>query len=517
MAHKVTAPAMQRAQRLLEQRVTPFITQRPLNFTVTATEEWFESPSYDTATSSPVQPFAIGSKWGRAWHTRWFHLQAVVPEELSNVPLVAYMDLGFVGRGDGFQVEAVAWRNGEIVHAIQPDRRLIHLGTQTAGSEIDIWVEAAATPIIAGHEYGYGPTTFGDPATAPTTPIYTLRSAHIANFNSEVNDLAIALHAVIDLAVDLPDNSPQRARIFSALEKCDLALDVAHVIETASTARQALDAVLTVGNGPSAHRITATGHAHLDTAWLWPIRETRRKAVRTFANAVHLLEQNPDAVYCHSQAQHYSWVAEDAPGIFAKVVKFVQEGRWEPVGGMWVETDLNLPDGESLLRQVVQGQRAFNDWFGHTCNGAFLPDDFGYPGGLPQIVAHGGCKWFFTQKLSWNETNKFPHHTFWWEGIDGTSVFTHFSPVDTYNAIMTTSQLRFAERNFRDHAGASSSLVLYGHGDGGGGPTQTMIDRSRLAADLEGVPRVSFGKVKDFFADTIDEYGASAPRWVGEM
>jgi hypothetical protein len=243
MAHKVTAPAMQRAQRLLEQRVTPFITQRPLNFTVTATDEWFESPSYDTATSAPVQTFAIGSKWGRAWHTRWFHLQSVVPEELSNVPLVAYMDLGFVGRGDGFQVEAVAWRNGEIVHAIQPDRRLIHLGTQTAGSEVDIWVEAAATPIIAGHEYGYGPTTFGDPSTAPTTPIYTLRAAYIATFNSEVNDLAIALHAVIDLALDLPDNSPQRSRIFSALEKCDLALDVAHVIETASTARQALDAL----------------------------------------------------------------------------------------------------------------------------------------------------------------------------------------------------------------------------------------------------------------------------------
>jgi len=242
------------------------------------------------------------------------------------------MDLGFVGRGDGFQVEAVAWRNGEIVHAIQPDRRLIHLGTQPAGGQIDIWVEAAATPIIAGHEYGYGPTTFGDPATAPTTPIYTLRAAHVAVFNSEVNDLAIALHCAIDLA-----------------------LDVAHVIETAKTARQTLDAVLAVENGPSAHRITATGHAHLDTAWLWPIRETRRKAVRTFANAVHLLEQNPDAVYCHSQAQHYSWVATDAPDIFAKVVKFVQEGRWEPVGGMWVETDLNLPDGESLLRQVVQG------------------------------------------------------------------------------------------------------------------------------------------------------------------
>jgi alpha-mannosidase len=230
-----------------------------------------------------------------------------------------------------------------------------------------------------------------------------------------------------------------------------------------------------------------------------------------------LLTKNPDAVYCHSQAQHYAWVAEDAPDILARVKELVHEGRWEVIGGMWVETDLNLPSGESLLRQLAQGQRAFREWFGVTCTGAFLPDDFGYPGSLPQIVAHGECNWFFTQKLSWNETNKFPHHTFWWEGIDGTQVFTHFSPVDTYNAIMTPSQLRFAERNYKDHAGSSHSLVLYGHGDGGGGPTQTMIDRGRLASDLENVPRVTFGTVAGFFEKSQKEYGATAPRWVGEM
>jgi alpha-mannosidase len=184
---------------------------------------------------------------------------------------------------------------------------------------------------------------------------------------------------------------------------------------------------------------------------------------------------------------------------------------------MWVETDLNLPSGESLIRQMVQGQRAFDGWFGVRCNGAFLPDDFGYPGSLPQIVALGGAEWFFTQKLSWNETNSFPHHTFWWEGIDGTNVFTHFSPIDTYNALLTPGQLRFAERNFKDHRGASSSLALYGHGDGGGGPTQTMVDLGRIAANLEGVPRVQFGRVRDFFADAQDEYGDDAPRWIGEM
>ena len=517
MAHRITAPAMQRAQRLLDQRITPAITRGAVSAIVTSTEEFFIAPDYDTATTSQVSPFVIGTKWGRAWHTRWFHLHAVVPDYLADTPIAMYVDLGFVGRGDGFQVEATAWRDGKIVHAIQPDRRLVHCGSHQPGEVIDMWVEAAATPIIAGHEYGYGPTSFGDPATAPTTPIYTLRAAQLVGYNSDINTLAVSLHALIDLAIDLPDRTPQRARLFAAFEKCDAVLDPTDVAGTAVRAQHELNRVLSVGNGPAAHHITATGHAHLDTAWLWPIRETRRKAVRTFANAVHLLAINPDAVYCHSQAQHYAWVAQDAPDIFARVVELVREGRWEVVGGMWVETDLNLPSGESLLRQMVQGQRAFSEWFGITCNGAFLPDDFGYPGSLPQIVAHGGAEWFFTQKLSWNETNKFPHHTFWWEGIDGTQVFTHFSPVDTYNALLTPSQLRFAERNYQDHIGSSHSLVLYGHGDGGGGPTQTMIDRGRLAADFENVPRVSFGTVADFFATAQTEYGETAARWVGEM
>jgi alpha-mannosidase len=406
---------MQRARRLLDQRITPFVTTGAINFAVTSTEEWFESPGYEAAVASPVTPFAIGSKWGQAWHTRWFHLTAVVPQHLASIDIAAYVDIGFNGRGDGFQTEALAYMNGQIVHAIQPDRRLLHLGAHDVGTEIDIWVEAAATPIIAGHEYGYGPTSFGNPATAPTHAVYTFRAAQLVAFNAAINDLAIALHAVIDLTIDLPDNSPQRARSFAALEQCDLALDVNDVNGTAEGALRTLDAVLGVGNGPSAHMITATGHAHLDTAWLWPIRETRRKAVRTFANAVDLLTKNPDAVYCHSQAQHYAWVAEDAPDIFARVTELVREGRWEVIGGMWVETDLNLPSGESLLRQLAQGQRSFREWFGITCSGAFLPDDFGYPGSLPQIVSHGECNWFFTQKLSWNETNKFPHNTFWWE------------------------------------------------------------------------------------------------------
>ncbi len=508
---------MQRARRLLDQRVQPCVTHSSLSFEVFASEELFETVSYEKAIALSLSPFAIGTRWGKAWHTVWFKLVATVPANLAGQPLVAAIDLGFNGRGDGFQVEGLAYRHGKIVQAVQPDRRLVHLGSSAVGEVIELWVEAAATPIIAGHAFGYGPTPLGDPATSGNAPLYQLRRAELAVFDQGVHDLAVALHTAIDLTIDLEESSSQRARMFAALERAGNALNVNAVSETASLALAELKAVLISESRGTSHYIVAAGHAHLDTAWLWPIRETRRKAVRTFANAVDLLKKNPDAIFSHSQAQHYAWVREEAPEIFAEVVELVKAGQWEPVGGMWVETDLNLPVGESLLRQMVHGQRAFDSWFGTRCDGAFLPDDFGYPGTLPQIVQHGGGRWFFTQKLSWNETNKFPHHTFWWEGIDGTRVFTHFSPVDTYNALLTPSQLRFAEKNFADHVGATRSLVLYGHGDGGGGPTQTMIDRGRWANNLEGVPQVSFGTIRKFFADAENEYGDHAHTWVGEM
>ena len=517
MAHRITAPAMQRAQRLLTDRIEPAVLTGAVPFVVHATEETFEAVPFTDATRMPRSPFAVGTAWGRPWHSRWFVLTATVPGHLAGRPLCAHVDLGFRGRGDGFETEALVWMDGRPVHAIQPDRRTVDLGTPAAGTVIELWIDAAATPIIAGHVSGYGPTPLGDPGTAPQTPLYRLRDASLVVRDAEVAALATELHAVIDLTINLPAESPQRARLFTALQATGNAIDTNDVAGTAAAARAELAKVLSVPNGPAAHRITATGHAHLDTAWLWPLRETRRKALRTFANAVDLLERNPDFVFCHSQAQHYAWVEQDAPELFAKVKELVAAGRWEPVGGMWVETDLNLPDGESLLRQMVQGQRAFRGWFGTTCNGAFLPDDFGYPAGLPQIVRHGGAEWFFTQKLSWNETNRFPHHTFWWEGLDGSRVFAHFSPVDTYNALNLPSQFRFAETNFADHAGASSSLVLFGHGDGGGGPTQQMIDRARICADLEGVPRVTMGRVDGFFAGALEEYGGSAPVWTGEM
>ncbi len=526
MVHQVSAPALQRLRRLINQRVRPFVVTNAQQMTVEASPELFESIPYAGVASLPFREFTIGEPWGRPWHTVWFKLSGQVPalkdsEGVDDRRFVAHIDLGFSGRGDGFQVEGLAWQNGRRIQAVQPDRRLVPVDISAKDSKFEIWVEAAATPIVAGHESGYGPTPLGDPLTAGNAFLYNLRRAELGVFQPDVFDLSVILHSVMDLIIAMDDHEPQRPRLFAMVEEVENILDRSDVPGTAKKAveflRSRLQGLPGNSEGDVTHRIVATGHAHLDTAWLWPLRETRRKAVRTFVNAVGLLEKNSELVFSHSQAQQYAWVQEDAPEVFEEVQSLVAAGQWEPVGGMWVETDLNLPTGESLLRHFVIGQRSFMKWFGRRSEVAFLPDDFGYPGSLPQIVKHSGGRWFFTQKMSWNESNAFPHHSFWWEGIDGSRLFTHFSPVETYNALLTPSQMRFAARNFRDHRGASQSLALFGHGDGGGGPTQEMVDRGRLSQLLPGVPQVQFGSVTQFFESAESEYASTAPVWVGEM
>jgi alpha-mannosidase len=525
MAHRVTGPAVQRAERVLKHRVRPAMTGSlaegtAVAFDVEATAPVFDPITLADAVDRPRQPLAVGSPWGPPWHTTWLRLTTVVPDALAGRLLRPVIDLGFVGRSDGFQAEGLVYLDGRPVQAVQPDRRSVHLDRElVAGETLELWVEAASNPVMSDEmwDLSFRPTRMGDPRTAGEAPHYVLRRADLAVHHDEVALLALELQSLIDLAIDLPDDDRQRPRIFAAMEQMIAALDFGDIAGSAAASRAEARDVLSVGAAPGSHRLVAVGHAHLDTAWLWPTREARRKASRTFVNAVGLLERFADFRFAHSQAQHYAWVEQDHPDLFARVVELVAEGRWEPLGGMWVEADLNLSGGESLVRQFVVGQAEFRRWFGRECAGAFLPDDFGYPAQVPQIARRAGCEWFFTQKLSWNETNRFPHHTFWWEALDGSRLFTHFSPIETYNSVNTPGQLRFAARNFADHVGASTSLVCFGHGDGGGGPTEEMIRRVDMAADLHGVPPIRHGTVADFFDEAIAEYAQGAPLWVGEM
>lgn len=429
----------------------------------------------------------------------------------------AVIDLGFVGDWPGSQAEAlVHFTDGTPLKAVNPLNQYVPIANPAAGGEsIDYLVEAASNPDILANDFA-GPTPLGDVLTAGDRPLYTFRRADIAVLDEEVWHLDLDLQVLRELMVHLGEHEPRRHEIMHALDRAMDALDLDDVSGSAAAVRAVLAPVLASPAHASAHTISGVGHAHIDSAWLWPIRETKRKTSRTFSNVTSLAEEYDDFIFACSQAQQYEWVRDNYPQVWARIQQSVKNGQWVPVGGMWVESDGNLPGGEAIARQLVHGKRFFIEHFGIETKGVWLPDSFGYNAAYPQLAKLAGNEWFLTQKISWNQTNKFPHHTFWWEGIDGTRIFTHFPPVDTYNARFSGEEMDRAVRNYAEKGGGSRSLAPFGWGDGGGGPTREIMERARRLADLEGSPKVVVEHPDTFFAKARAEY-PDAPVWVGEL
>ncbi|KAI0270408.1 alpha-mannosidase [Gloeopeniophorella convolvens] len=277
-------------------------------------------------------------------------------------------------------------------------------------------------------------------------------------------------------------------------------------------------------DGPAEAQIWGIGHCHIDTAWLWPYRVTQQKVARSWSTQVDLMERYAEHRFACSSAQQYAWLEKLYPALFERVRARVLTGQFEPVGGAWVEHDANMPSGEALARQVTFGQRYFESRFGKRCTVAWLPDSFGLTGALPQILRAAGMDYFFTQKLSWNNINVFPHSTFNWVGIDGTQVLCHMTPVDTYTAQATAGDITKGLSNHKNLESSSTSLLVFGNGDGGGGPLAKMLEnlrRLRGAANTSReLPAVHMGHSVDAFFEHLRERsdgGRSLPNWHGEL
>ncbi|WP_163266278.1 alpha-mannosidase [Chelativorans alearense] len=272
---------------------------------------------------------------------------------------------------------------------------------------------------------------------------------------------------------------------------------------------------------PPSGGLAMTGHAHIDLAWLWPLDETRRKAGRTFHTMVGLMDRNPEFRFNQSTAQLYAFLEEDDPDLFARIKEKAASGQWEPNGAMWVEPDTNMPTGESLVRQLLYGQLYFERTFGRRHTVCWLPDCFGFSPALPQLLRQAGVEGFFTIKVNWSETDEMPFDLFWWEGLDGSRVLAHTfnNPVGGYNAEIGPRSVIETWRNFRGKDINPESLIAFGYGDGGGGPTQEMLDRARQLGDFPAMPTVRQVGVGDWYSEVrgiVEDYPA-LPVWVGEM
>ena len=506
----------ERLERAVRERIRPatYASTVPLELAVWRVPG--EPVPAAEALAADYEPFTTGTRWGAPWSTTWFRATGAVPADWAGRRVEVVIDLGFVGDWPGNQAEALVHDlAGRPIKGVAPRNQYVPVANPAAGGEpVGLLIEAAANPdILAG---GFLPTPLGDRLTAGDEPLYTFTRADLAVLDEDVWHLGLDIDVLSELMHELADTDPRRHEILRSLERALDALDLTDVGGSAGAARAELVEVLARPAHASAHTIHAVGHAHIDSAWLWPLRETVRKTARTFANVTALAAEYPQFLFACSQAQQYAWVKAHQPEVYRRMQEAAKAGQWLPVGGQWVEADGNLPGGEALARQLVHGKRFFIDEFGVDCQGVWLPDSFGYTAAYPQLARLAGMQWFLTQKISWNQTNKFPHHTFWWEGIDGSRIFTHFPSADTYNGTFEGSELAHAVRNYADKGGGTRSLLPFGHGDGGGGPTREMLERARRVRDLEGSPRVEITSPDAFFAAAQEEY-AEAPVWSGEL
>lgn len=526
---------LERCKRVLRQRVNPHIHPVIAHLDVEAfdipgepmpTREFFDKLHRGEI---PFKPFTLGSEWGTTWGTVWFRLSGKVPTgHTPGRPLELMIDLGWYPHSCGGHIEGLVYReDGTAIKAVHPLNHWVPFMDEQGNAQVPIaedggftvYLEAACNPLLLGVP-PFIETELGDHATGKPDEPYVFKSADLTEFDQRFEDYSVDLDVVSQLMEYADKQSPRYWQLAKALQRSINSFDEQH-LDSVEQAREQLAGVLTKHANASAMNVSAIGHAHIDSAWLWPVRETRRKVARTVSNALALMDADPDFKYAMSSAQQYAWLEEDHPDIFARMKRRIAEGRFIPVGGMWVEADGMLPAGESLIRQISYGRRYFKEHLGVEPKGIWLPDSFGYTGAWPQIARRAGYEWFLTQKISWNDTTKFPHHSFMWEGIDGSRIFTHFPPADTYAAWCKVQELDYAEKNFQDKDLADRSILLFGFGDGGGGPTRDMMEHLHRYEDLEGVSRVSIETPNEFFDKAYEQIeenaGAEMPVYKGEL
>ena len=526
---------LERCKRIVRQRVDPHIHPSIAQLAVESfdipgepmpTDEFFEKLNRGDI---DFKPFTLGGEWGTTWGTVWFRLTGTVPAGYpKGKPLELILDLGWYPHSCGGHIEGLVYRaDGTAIKAVHPLNYWVPFMDAEGNAQVPVaedgsftlYLEAASNPLLLGVP-PFIETELGDHATGKPDEPYVFKSADLAEFDERYENYSVDLDVVSSLMEFADKQSPRYWQLAKALQRSLNAYDERNP-ESVEAARAALAGVLAKPANASAMNVSAIGHAHIDSAWLWPVRETRRKVARTVSNVLALMDEDPDFTYAMSSAQQYAWLEEEHPDLFARMKRRIEEGRFIPVGGMWVEADGMLPAGESLIRQIAYGRKYFKEHLGVEPKGVWLPDSFGYTGAWPQIARRAGYEWFLTQKISWNDTTKFPHHSFMWEGIDGTRILTHFPPSDTYCSWMSMHELMYSQRNFLDKDLSRNAILLYGFGDGGGGPTREMTARIRRDHDLAGAPKIEFGTPDQLFdrvrEDIVDDAQGETPVFKGEL
>ncbi len=455
-----------------------------------------------------------GLQWGGPGITAWFKGVAKLPSDCRGEKVFIRAQCG------GMETLFVA--NGELRGVFDLNHSVVLLTPK--GSTRKIY--KLAFEAYAGHHF---------PGTQPddTMATWRRRAGHTAKFEARFEKIELLLQredvaafvfdlrALLQLVDALEEGNPRCGGILRELGRVFEQIDAlpAERLEASwrpklGMARGIMRPLLAAGNSGSAAQAGLIGHSHIDTAWLWTLDETRRKCARTFSSVLNLMDQYPEFLFIQSAPYHVEMMEESYPALFRRIRDQVKSGRWEPNGAVWIEPDCNIPSGESLIRQFLVGQQSTRRMFEYSADTFWQPDVFGYSGAIPQIMRGCGVEYFLTTKLAANDTTRFPYDTFWWKGIDGSSVLAHFNRIQCSPDPKTLNeQWRDVQhKDFQDRW-----LCSFGYGDGGGGPQYEMLEMARRVGDLEGCPRASYTTVSDFMRGVGDELGENLPEYFGEL
>jgi len=448
-----------------------------------------------------------GLSFGPSWSTHWFQLNLQIPESYRGSEVHLLWDSEnelLIFDVDGVPLQGLTGGDYQKRH-----QYIVRKADSTVSSVV-LYLEMACNGM-----FGVGKDGMINAPDPNRT--FTIKKRKIATLDKEAYDLLMDFKIVSEMAKHLPEDSNRGNQ---ALQCASDIIDHCDTMDRSTwpRAQKMAKDFLKETNGSSQHTVICVGNCHIDVAWLWPYDETRRKCGRSWSSQCEYMDSNPNYIFAQSQAQLFDWVKSDYPELFQKIKMYVNKGQFLPVGGTWVEMDGILPSGESMVRQFLKGQRFFKQEFGSYATEFWLPDSFGYSGQLPQIMMGANISAFVTQKLSWNMINKFPNTTFMWEGLDGSRVVSHFPPADNYCAHCDVEQLLFMVKNAQGKDKMNFSLSLYGHGDGGGGPTPEMLDRIKICENVDGLPKLKFGTPKEFFEICKEVDGTRGLNtWRGEL
>lgn len=512
--------------RKLERRISEVKQYRYLNiiqmkeFAVCEDEQGVVNPQVPVNFEN-WDTLKTGDFWSGRDRYLWMHKDIFIPKEWKGMRVVGIFDFGKTGVGNNSGFEAMCYINEKPYQGVDANHMEVFFPEELVGTHVNLTFR-----LWSGLEGG------GEPKVQE----HRINRADLGCLDEKTDDFYYLGSLVLDTIHHLEDGDPVKYDLRIALDRACHCIDWSYpgsevFYETLHQADDLLNEKIDGMEKQSLVNVHCVGHTHIDMAWLWRLKHTHEKASRSFSTVLRMMEMFPEYIFLQTQPQIYEYIKEDFPQIYEEIKKRVKEGRWEADGGMWVEADCNLTSGESLTRQLLLGSRFLKEEFGKDVEYLWLPDVFGYSWALPQILKKSGIDMFMTTKISWNQYNRMPHDTFYWKGIDGTQVLTHFITTPepwngpdswfyTYNGLLTAGTVKGVWESYSEKEMNKDLLISFGYGDGGGGVNRDLLEARRRLDKIPGLPNVKPSTAGEYFRklkQTVNNTEQYVHTWDGEL